>query len=181
MKKTIAILCLAACAAIAQTAAPVTPAAAPSVWFVGTGVEYNPYYSSPAFPNTAAILPAVHVGGCWTSFCEISTLEFSGTTATVRQDLGYKMKSNADNSAMLIAIVGGGLTTTTATNSVVPQSVTLGSLGAGFAVKMDVGAIPPLKALKGKGVSLLGEMRIAQVSSLGVAPQLSLWIDYRFK
>lgn len=160
--------------AVAQTTAP-------NIWFVGTGVEYNPYYNSPTYPNTAAYLPAVHVGGCWTSFCEISTLEFASGTATVRQDVGYKMKSSADGSVMLIAIAGGGLTTTTAANTVIPTTITLGSIGGGFAVKVDPGVLPFLKSIKGKGVSVLGEVRAAEVSSLGVAPQVSLWIDYRFK
>jgi len=206
MKHTLCLLCLAA-VALAQTTTPAassgtttttassttasstvaaaTAATTPSQWFVGTGIEYNPYYNSPLFAQVSPILPAVHLGGCWTTFCEISTLEFQNTTATVRQDFGYKMRSTADGSAMLIAIAGGALTTTTvATNSVLPSSLTLGSVGGGFAVKVDPGIIPFLKAIKGKGLSFLGEVRIAQQtaqSSNAVAPQFSFWVDYRFK
>jgi hypothetical protein len=202
MKRLICLFLLLACLVFAQTATttattvttPATPtntattttsaaatASAPSSWFVGTGMEFNPYYSSPAFASMPAYLPAVHIGGCWTSFCEISTLEFSPSAATVRQDVGYKMKSAADGSVMLIAIAGGAVTTTTATNTVIPTTITLGSVGGGFAVKVDPGVIPFLKSIKGKGVSVLAEVRIAEVSSAGVAPQASLWIDYRFK
>jgi hypothetical protein len=42
--------------------------AEPSSWFVGSGVELNPYsktYGTPAYQ------PFVHVGGCWTSFREL--------------------------------------------------------------------------------------------------------------
>ena len=196
MKKLVCLLLLLACLVFAQTTTTTTTApantgttaasgaataATPSSWFVGTGIEFNPYSSSPAFASMPAYLPAVHIGGCWTTFCEISTLEFSPSAATVRQDVGYKMKASADGSAMLIAIAGGALTTTTATNSIVPTTITLGSVGGGFAVKVDPGLLPFLKAIKGKGVSVLGEVRIAEVSSAGVAPQASLWIDYRFK
>ena len=153
-------------------------AAAPSSWFVGSGVELNPYsktYSTPAYE------PFVHVGGCWTSFCEITTMEFGATSATVRQDLGYKMKTSADGSAMLIAIAGGSLTTITAANSVIPTSINLGGVGGGFAVKVDPGLLPFLKTIKGKGVSVLGEVRIAAVSSQGVQPQIAFSLNYRFK
>ena len=122
MKKLVCLLLLLACLVFAQTttapantgstaASGAATAATPSSWFVGTGIEFNPYYSSPAFASMPAYLPAVHIGGCWTTFCEISTLEFSPSAATVRQDVGYKMKASADGSAMLIAIAGGALTT----------------------------------------------------------------------
>jgi len=153
-------------------------AAAPSSWFVGSGVGLNPYskiYGTPAYE------PFVHVGGCWTSFCEITTMEFGATSATVRQDLGYKMKTSADGSAMLIAIAGGSLTTITAANSVIPTSINLGGVGGGFAVKVDPGLLPFLKTIKGKGVSVLGEVRIAAVSSQGVQPQIAFSLNYRFK
>ena len=128
-------------------------AAAPSSWFIGSGVELNPYsttYGTPAYE------PFVHVGGCWTSFCEITTMEFGATSATVRQDVGYKMKTSADGSAMLIAIAGGSLTTITAANSVIPTSINLGGVGGGFAVKVDPGLLPVLKTIKGKGVACWG-------------------------
>jgi len=153
-------------------------AAAPSSWFIGSGVEINPYSTTYGTPEYE---PFVHVGGCWTSFCEITTMEFGATSATVRQDLGYKMKASADGSAMLIAIAGGSLTTTTAANSVIPTTINLGGVGGGFAVKVDPGVIPFLKAIKGKGVSVLGEVRIAAVSSQGVQPQLAFSLNYRFK
>jgi hypothetical protein len=152
--------------------------ATPSTWFVGSGIELNPYskvYSTPAYE------PFVHVGGCWTSLCEITTMEFGATSATVRQDMGYKMKASADGSSMLIAIAGGSLTTTTAANSVIPASINLGGVGGGFAVKVDPGMLPLLKTIKGKGVSVLGEVRIAAVSSQGVQPQIAFSLNYRFK
>jgi hypothetical protein len=108
-------------------------------------------------------------------------MEFGATSATVRQDLGYKMKTAADGSAMLIAIAGGSLTTITAANSVIPTSINLGGVGGGFAVKVDPGLLPFLKTIKGKGVSVLGEVRIAAVSSQGVQPQIAFSLNYRFK
>jgi hypothetical protein len=41
--------------------------------------------------------------------------------------------------------------------------------------------LPFLKAIKGKGVSVLGELRIAAVSSQGVQPQIAFSLNYRFK
>jgi len=155
-----------------------TTAAAPSSWFVGSGIEVNTYSSNYATP---AYEPFVHVGGCWTSFCEITTMEFGAMSATVRQDVGYKMKASADGSAMLIAIAGGQLTTTTAANTVLPTSINLGGVGGGFAIKVDPGVLPFLKSIKGKGVSLLAEVRINAVSSQGVQPQLAFSLNYRFK
>jgi len=108
-------------------------------------------------------------------------MEFGATSATVRQDVGYKMKTSADGSAMLIAIAGGSLTTITAANSVIPTSINLGGVGGGVAVKVDPGLLPFLKTIKGKGVSVLSEVRIAAVSSQGVQPQIAFSLNYRFK
>jgi hypothetical protein len=38
-----------------------------------------------------------------------------------------------------------------------------------------------LKTIKGKGVSVLSEVRIAAVSSQGVQPQIAFSLNYRFK
>jgi hypothetical protein len=52
------------------------------------------------------------------------------------------MKTSAEGGALLIAIAGGSPTTTTAaTNSVIPASINPGSVGGGFAVKVDLGVI----------------------------------------
>jgi hypothetical protein len=80
-------------------------------------------------------------------------MEFGATSATVRQEA----------------------------NSVIPTSINLGGVGGGFAVKVDPGLLPFLKSIKGKGVSLLGEVRIAAVSSQGVQPQIAFSLNYRFK
>jgi hypothetical protein len=68
-----------------------------------------------------------------------------------------------------------------AANSVIPTSINLGGVGGGFAVKVDPGLLPFLKSIKGKGVSVLGEVRIAAVSSQGVQPQIAFSLNYRFK
>jgi hypothetical protein len=155
-----------------------TAAAAPSSWFVGSGVEFNPYSSTFATP---AYEPFVHVGACWTSFCEITTMEFGASSATVRQDVGYKLKASSDGSSMLIAVAGGSLTTTTVANTPIPTSINLGGVGGGFSVKFDPGLVPFLKAIKGKGVSILGEVRVNAISSQGVQPQLAVALNYRFR
>jgi len=53
--------------------------------------------------------------------------------------------------------------------------------GRRFSVKVDPGLLPFLKTIKGKGVSVLGEVRIAAVSSQGVQPQIAFSLNYRFK
>ncbi len=168
----------------ASTATTATTAAAsaalPSTWIVGTGVERNTYGNTPTW------LPFVHIMGCWTAFCEISTVEMGSTIANVRQDFGYQMKRSADGTSMLIAIAGGSLTITqpqsqTLTASLMPSAVTLGGLGGGFAARVDPGTIPWFKKIKGKGVSIWGELREASVTSVGVKPQLAAALNYRWK
>jgi hypothetical protein len=46
---------------------------------------------------------------------------------------------------------------------------------------VDLSVIPFLKSIKGKGVSVPGEVRIAALSSQGVQPQLAFPLNYRFK
>jgi hypothetical protein len=157
-------------------------AALPSSWIIGTGVERNTYGITPAW------VPFVHIAGCWTGFCEISTIEMpsGAAAATVRQDFGYKMKSTTDHSAMLIAIAGGSLTVTnpssaTLTASLIPSAVTLGGIGGGFAAYADPGLIKWFKVIKGKGVSVWMEFREASVSSVGVKPQFAWAVNYRWK
>lgn len=167
-------LCSGASAQVlASPPAPDAATAAPSAWIIGIGLEVNTYGNLPVYQ------PAVMVAGCWTGFCEISTLEMGSGAATVRQDVGYKLKSSADGSTMLIAIAGGSLTTATAGSTLIPTSVTLGGLGGGFAFRWDPGSV--IKSLKGKGIGLLAEAREASVTSIGVKPQFAGWLTYRFK
>ena len=187
----LSVFALLACsAAFGQTATvpgAATASALPTSWIVGTGVEYNTYGITPAW------VPFIHVMGCWTGWCEISTLEMpSGAEgATLRQDVGYKLQSSADGSSMLIAIVGGSITTQTnttvtpatptVTSSLLQSSVLLGGLGGGFAARVDPGIIPWFKAIKGKGISVWGEFREASVTSVGVKPQFAAALNYRWK
>jgi hypothetical protein len=181
--KTFSLFLLSVIAALAQTSSPTgitgtvvagvqSTAATPTGWFVGTGVEANTYSST---YGTALYEPFVHVGACFASgMCEISTVEFGASNATVRQDVAYTLVNNS--AVSILALAGGQLTTTTVTNSVLPTSINLGGVGGGFALAVDPGSF--LKALKGKGVTMQAELRVSNVSSQGVQPQLAFSLNY---
>lgn len=149
------------------------PAAMPTSWGIGVGAEITSY-SSPL-----TLIPTVSVMGCWTGLCEITTIENGSTIATLRQEIGYKVKQSADGSSMLIVLAGGGLTGTTSAGGLLPSSVTLGAVGGGVALVYDLGAL--IKPLKGQGVRVKLSMREAAVTSLGVKPQYQAELVYRFK
>lgn len=181
--KTFPLFLFLAVVSLAQTSAPAgvtgtvvagvqSTAATPTGWTVGTGVEANVYSST---YGTALYEPFVHVGACFANgMCEISTVEFGATNATVRQDVAYTLVNNA--AVSILALAGGQLTTTTVTNSILPTSINLGGVGGGFALAVDPGLF--IKALQGKGVTMQAELRVSNVSSQGVQPQLAFSVNY---
>lgn len=183
MRKTIALLVFSATAVLAQTNATTTTttaaatAATPTSWFVGTGFGVNLYAKNYATPTN---VPFVHVGGCFANgLCEISAVEFGAATATIAQDIGYRVMQNASKTFSLIGLAGGTLTTTTSPTSALPTSVNLGSIGGGFAVDLDPGIF--VKSIKGKGYHIQGSIKVINTSSVGVQPQVALSFNYDLK
>jgi hypothetical protein len=132
-----------------------------------------------AYNTPLTVVPTVAVMGCWTGLCEITTLESGATIATIRQEIGYKVKQSADGNVMLLILAGGGLTGTTSTAGLLPSSLNLGNVGGGAALLYDLGGV--IKPLKGVGVKVKVSVRETAVTSLGVKPQYQAELVYRFK
>jgi hypothetical protein len=182
MKKPIALCVFAAAAVLAQTNTTTTvtaasAAATPSNWFVGTGLGVNLYAANYA---TSTYVPFVHVGGCFSNgLCEISSVQFGATTATIAQDIGYRVMMNPSKTFSLIGLAGGQLTTTTSPTSALPTSVNLGGIGGGFALDLDPGVF--VKSIKGQGFHIQASIKVINTSSAGVQPQVALSFNYDLK
>jgi hypothetical protein len=150
-----------------------TTASAATSWGISIGAEMT------AYNTPRAIIPTIGVMGCGDKWCEITTLENGSTIATIRQEIAYRAKCSSDGYSCMLILAGGGLSAIPSSVGLTPSSVTLGSLGGGFALVYDLGGI--FKRLKGAGVKAKFSVREASVTSVGVKPQYQFELAYRFK
>ena len=162
------IALLAVGSAFGQTTTAPPPSTGAS-YFIGVGGEVNRYASTPFSAVT------VDFGVCGNSLCSISTVENQKSLATIRTGVGYYLLKTGPVS--LYALADAGISTGTVATTPNPASVTLANVGGGFKVRYDLGS--HFKTLQGLG--LTGGVRIAGVTTQGIAPEYMVSVSYRLK
>lgn len=149
-------------------AVPVSP-----TYFVSSGASYNRYSTSS--PNAAGWLSgAIKLGGNSSSTYSITTIDLTGTSASLRTGIATILAQ--DGGFSLLAHADGGVTTGAVAGAT--ASTALGSFSGGAIITYDLGSL--FKGMKNKGIFALGVVRIVSISSTSIQPIFEFGFGKKF-